>query len=84
MPDVALWVAFQYACVAFSQRMQPELDFTDAGYQRVVEAFKKDVIPERLPTPWYSLVSPGETHTRLAGRLSAIRNNGAFIFCEFQ
>ena len=41
MPDVALWVAFQYACVAFSQRMQPELDFTDAGYQRVVEAFKK-------------------------------------------
>ena len=26
--DVALWIAFQYACVAFSQRLHPELDFT--------------------------------------------------------
>ena len=39
-PDVALWVAFQYACVAFSQSMRPELDFTPEGYQRVVAAFK--------------------------------------------
>ena len=47
-PDVALWVAFQYACVAFSQRMHPELDFTAAGYQRVDTAFQ-DIKPELCP-----------------------------------
>ena len=39
-PDVAIWIAFQYACVAFSQRMLPELDFTDEGYKRIVDVFK--------------------------------------------
>ena len=39
-PDVAIWIAFQYACVAFSQHMPPELDFTDEGYKRVVDVFK--------------------------------------------
>ena len=39
-PDVATWIAFQYACVAFSQRMHPELDFTPEGYQRIDAAFR--------------------------------------------
>ena len=47
-PDVALWVAFQYACVAFSQSMCPELDFTPESYQRVVAAFK-DIRYELYP-----------------------------------
>ena len=47
-PDVALWVAFQYACVAFSQRMHPELDFTAAGYQGVDTAFQ-DINSELRP-----------------------------------
>ena len=47
-PEVAHWVAFQYACVAFSQRMHPKLDFTAAGYQRVNAAFK-DIRPELRP-----------------------------------
>ena len=38
-PDVALWIAFQYACVAFLRKVPPQLDFTEAGYQRVTEAF---------------------------------------------
>ena len=38
--DVAMWVAFQYACVAFTQGTRPKLDFTIFGYQRVVAAFK--------------------------------------------
>ena len=38
-PDVAIWIAFQYACVAFSQRTDPELDFTPEGYQRIATAF---------------------------------------------
>ena len=39
-PDVAIWIAFQYACVAFSQRTSPELDFTLEGYQSIDAAFK--------------------------------------------
>ena len=40
-PDVALWISFQYACVAFLQQEPPNLDFTEAGYQRVVKTFKR-------------------------------------------
>ena len=40
-PDVALWISFQYACVAFLQQARPHLDFTEAGYQRIVETFKR-------------------------------------------
>ena len=47
-PDVAIWIAFQYACVAFSQCMHPELDFTSEGYQRVVAAFT-DIRSELRP-----------------------------------
>ena len=47
-PDVAIWIAFQYACVAFSQRMHPEIDFTPEGYQRVAAAFE-DIKPALRP-----------------------------------
>ena len=69
-PDVALWVSFQYACVAFSQRMQPELDFTDTGYQRVVEAFKKDVIPELRPV--HGFIDVGTPELTLLGNFAGL------------
>ena len=38
-PDDAYFIAFQYACVAFSQRIPPKIDFTSECYQRVAQAF---------------------------------------------
>lgn len=38
-PDVATWIAFQYACVAFSQRRPPKIDFTHEDYRRIKQEF---------------------------------------------
>lgn len=38
-PEVAHFIAFQYACVAFDQRIPPKIDFTLEGYQRIAQAF---------------------------------------------
>ena len=68
-PDVALWVAFQYACVAFSQRMHPELDFTAAGYQRVDTAFQ-DIKPELCPV--HGFVDVGMPELLLLGNYEGL------------
>ena len=68
-PDVALWVAFQYACVAFSRRMPPELDFTAAGYQRVVAAFK-DIRPQLQPV--HGFVNVGMPELTLLGNFEGL------------
>ena len=68
-PDVALWIAFQYACVAFSQRMPPELDFTAAGYQRVNAAFK-DIRPELRPV--HGFVDAGMPELTLLGNYEGL------------
>ena len=51
-PEVAIWIAFQYAFVAFSQRTYPELDFTPEGYQRIVWAFE-DIKPALRPVHYF-------------------------------
>ena len=38
-PEDAHFIAFQYACVAFSQRIPPKIDFTPEGYRRIEQAF---------------------------------------------
>ena len=68
-PDIALWVAFQYACVAFSQRMHPELDFTAAGYQRVVAAFK-DIKSELYPA--HGFIDVGMPELTLLGNFEGL------------
>ena len=68
-PDVALWVSFQYACVAFSQRMHPELDFTAVGYQRVNAAFK-DIRPELRPV--HGFVDAGMPELTLLGNYEGL------------
>ena len=68
-PDVALWVAFQYACVAFSQSMRPELDFTPEGYQRVVAAFK-DIRYELYPA--HGFIDVGMPELTLLGNYEGL------------
>ena len=68
-PDVALWIAFQYACVAFSQRMHPELDFTTEGYQRIVRAF--DDIKREL-RPVHGFVDVGMPELTLLGNYEGL------------
>ncbi len=68
-PDVALWIAFQYACVAFSQRMHPELDFTAEGYQRIVWAF--DDIKREL-RPVHGFVDVGMPELTLLGNYEGL------------
>ena len=68
-PDVALWIAFQYACVAFSQKVPPQLDFTEAGYQRVAQAF--DRIKSRLH-PMYGFVGAGMPELTLLGNFDGL------------
>ena len=68
-PDVALWVAFQYACVAFSQSMCPELDFTPESYQRVVAAFK-DIRSELYPV--HGFINVGMPELTLLGNYEGL------------
>ena len=68
-PDVALWVAFQYACVAFSQSMCPELDFTPESYQRVVAAFK-DIRSELYPV--HGFIDVGMPELTLLGNYEGL------------
>ena len=68
-PDVATWVAFQYACVAFSQRMLPELDFTAEGYQRVVSAFE-DIKPDLQPA--HGFIDVGMPELTLLGNYEGL------------
>ena len=69
VPDVAIWVAFQYACVAFSQRIPPELDFTPEGYQRVVWAFE-DIKPELQPV--HGFIDVGMPELTLLGNYEGL------------
>ena len=68
-PDVALWIAFQYACVAFPQRMPPELDFTPEGYQRIVQAFR-DIRSELRPV--HGFVDVGMPELTLLGNYEGL------------
>ena len=68
-PDVALWIAFQYACVAFLQKVPPQLDFTEAGYQRVTEAFAR--VQPRLH-PVYGFVKAGMPELTLLGNFDGL------------
>ena len=68
-PDVALWVTFQYACVAFAQGMSPELDFTTADYQRVVAAFK-DIRSELYPA--HGFIDVGMPELTLLGNYEGL------------
>ena len=68
-PEVALWIAFQYACVAFSQRIHPELDFTPEGYQRVTAAFK-DIRYELRPV--HGFVDVGMPELTLLGNYESL------------
>lgn len=38
--DVAYFIAFQYACVAFLEQTEPILDFTPEGYKRIDDGFQ--------------------------------------------
>lgn len=38
--DLAYFIAFQYACVAFFEQTEPILDFTPEGYKRIDDAFQ--------------------------------------------
>ncbi|MXY99904.1 ATP-dependent helicase [Candidatus Poribacteria bacterium] len=71
--DVAIWIAFQYACVAFSQRIPPELDFTSEGYQRVLWTFED--IKRRL-RPVHGFVNEGMPELTLLGNYEGL--------CEFR
>ena len=79
-PDVALWVAFQYACVAFSQRMHPELDFTAAGYQRVVAAFK-NIKSELYPA--HGFIDVGMPELTLLGNFEGLCRFRAYVMKAF-
>ena len=68
-PDVAIWIAFQYACVAFSQRTYPELDFTPEGYQRVAAAFN-DIRSELRPV--HGFVDVGMPELTLLGNYEGL------------
>lgn len=68
-PDVALWVSFQYACVAFAQRTLPQLDFTPQGYQRVTAAFEK--IKYKL-NPMYGFIDVGMPELALLGNYEGL------------
>ena len=68
-PEVALWIAFQYACVAFLQKVPPQLDFTEAGYQRVAKAF--DRVKSRL-RPVYGFVRAGMPELTLLGNFDGL------------
>jgi hypothetical protein len=68
-PDVALWVSFQYACVAFWQQVPPELDFTTAGYQRVIKAFEK--VKRRL-RPVHGFIDVGTPELTLLGNFEGL------------
>ena len=67
--DVAIWVAFQYACVAFSQRRHPELDFTPEGYQRVVWAFE-NIKHQLLPS--HGFIDVGMPELTLLGNYEGL------------
>lgn len=67
--DTALWIAFQYACVAFSQKVPPRLDFTEAGYQRVTEAFAR--VQRRL-RPVHGFVNAGMPELALLGNFDGL------------
>ena len=67
--NVAIWIAFQYACVAFSQRMPPHLDFTPEGYQRVVWAFE-DIKPELQPV--HGFIDVGMPELTLLGNYEGL------------
>ena len=68
-PDVALWIAFQYACVAFLQKVPPQLDFTKAGYQRVTKAFAR--VQPRL-NPVYGFAKAGMPELTLLGNFEGL------------
>ena len=68
-PDVALWVSFQYACVAFLRQVPLELDFTDTGYQRVVKAFEK--VKRRL-RPVHGFIDVGTPELTLLGNFEGL------------
>ena len=67
--DTALWIAFQYACVAFLQKVPPRLDFTEAGYQRVTEAFAG--VQQRL-RPVHGFVNAGMPELALLGNFDGL------------
>lgn len=68
-PEVALWIAFQYACVAFSQKVPPQLDFTEAGYQRVAKVFAR--VKSRL-RPVHGFVKAGMPELTLLGNFEGL------------
>ena len=68
-PEIAIWIAFQYACVAFSQRMHPEIDFTPEGYQRVTAAFN-DIRSELSPV--HGFVDAGMPELTLLGNYESL------------
>ena len=67
--DVAIWIAFQYACVAFSQRIHPQLDFTSEGYQRVVWAFENI---KRQLRPAHGFIDVGMPELTLLGNYEGL------------
>lgn len=67
--DVAIWIAFQYACVAFSQRIPPELDFTSEGYQRVLWTFEN---VKRQLRPVHGFVNEGMPELTLLGNYEGL------------
>lgn len=67
--DVAIWIAFQYACVAFSQHIPPELDFTSEGYQRILWTFE-DVKCQLRPV--HGFVNEGMPELTLLGNYEGL------------
>ena len=67
--DIAIWIAFQYACVAFSQRIPPQLDFTPEGYQRVVWAFENI---KRQLRPAHGFIDVGMPELTLLGNYEGL------------
>ena len=68
-PDAALWIAFQYACVAFLQKVPPQLDFTKSGYQRITNAFAR--VRPRL-RPVYGFVNAKMPELTLLGNFDGL------------
>ena len=80
-PDVAIWIAFQYACVAFSQRMHPELNFTDEGYKRVVDVFK-DIRYELEPA--HGFIDVGMPELTLLGNYEGLCRFRDYVMKAFE
>ena len=67
--DTALWIAFQYACVAFLQKVPPRLDFTEAGYKRITAAFAR---VQRKLCPVHGFVNAGMPELALLGNFDGL------------